>query len=285
MWKELKQTVNQTKDVEGQIRSALQTPMKRGLLWIITESDYDRRVYERFFGANVAVRPAYDEKGQGGCDHVLRIVRNILKDGATKRIIGIRDADYQYYLPKKYVYPSNLFHTDERDIEMMMLKSASVQRGLASWSAVFPVKIEVVKPVACYLGKIRIWHVAHDISASIKRYKIAKVWDYLAVPQRLKNGWKRILMDQYNRLTGESVNPKRLSVLKKRYGLDDIQYGRICRGHDFVQLLGIAMVDSRYSSKEIQEKMTTLYSKPDFAATNLAQNIQAFANRFGMRVM
>lgn len=282
---ELKQIINQTKDVEGQIRSALLTPKKRSLLWIITESDYDRRVYERFFGDNVAVRPAYDEKGQGGCDHVLRIVKNIIKDGATRRIIGIRDADYQYYLPTKYVYPGNLLHTDERDIEMMMLTSTSVKTGLAAWNAEFTAKMDMVKQVACYLGKLRIWHVAHDVASSIKKYKIAKVWDYRAIPQRLKNGWKCILIDQYNRMTGQSVNSKRLSALKKRYGLDDMQYGRICRGHDFVQLLGIAMVDSRYSSKDIQEKMTTLYSKADFAATNLAQNIRVFASRFGMVVM
>lgn len=285
MPRDLKKTVNQTKDVEGQIRAALQTPMKRGLLWIITESDYDRRVYERFFMSNVVVRPAYDEHDQGGCEHVLRIVRNIVMDRVTQRIIGIRDADYQYYLPTKYVYHNNLLHTDERDIEMMMLSSTSVQRGLAGWNADFPAKINMVKPVACYLGKIRIWHVAREVASSIKKFKIAKVWDYQSVPQKLKNGWKRILIDQYNRLTGQNVNPKRLSAFKKRYGLDDIQYGRLCRGHDFVQLLGIAMVNSRHSSREIQEKLVTLYSQTDFAATNLAQNIRAFADRFGMVVM
>ena len=58
MRKELKQTVDQTKDVEGQIRSALQTPMKRGLLWIITESDYDRRECkpQTSFGSKETVR-------------------------------------------------------------------------------------------------------------------------------------------------------------------------------------------------------------------------------------
>ena len=285
MPKELKQTIRQTDDVEGQIHFALQTRSKRDLLWIITESDYDRTVYERFFNDNVVVKPSYDEQGKGGCNHVVRIVENIRRSKLTQRIIGIRDADYQYYLPTRYSYPDYVKHTDERDIEMMMLTSPSVQNGLVAWNEDFSEKTELVKPVVCYLGKLRIWHVAHEVKANIKKYKLAQVWDYKSVPQSLKRGWKKLLIDQYNRLTGESINPTRLSALKKRYGLDDLQYGHICRGHDFVQLLGIAMVDSRYSSNMIQKMMSKLYSKEDFARTNLAQNIRDFADGFGMVVM
>ena len=195
MPRELKKTIDQTKDVEGQIRSALQSRLKRDILWIVTESDYDRTVYEQFFNDNVAVKPSYDERGDGGCDRVMRIVE------------------------------------------------------------------------------------------SIKKLKLPKVWDYTSIPQRLKNGWKRILTDQYNRLTGEDINPKRLSALKKRYALDDLEYGHICRGHDFVQLLGIAMVDTRFSSDKIETKLGELYSKADFSGTNLAQNIRAFAAGYGLVVM
>lgn len=67
--------------------------------------------------------------------------------------------------------------------------------------------------------------------------------------------------------------------------MDDLEYGHVCRGHDFVQLLGIAMVDTHYSSKEIQTKLGELYSKEDFASTNLAQNIRDFAAVYGMVVM
>ena len=285
MRRELKRTINQTRDVEAQIRSVLQSRMKRDILWIVTESDFDRRVYERFFNDNVAVRPSYDEHGKGGCDRVAKIVGNIRRSRLTERIIGIRDADYQFFVPRRYSYPQYMLHTDQRDIEMMMLTSPSVQQGLAAWNADFTSKIADVKPVSCYIGRIRIWHVAHDIAASIKKYKLAKVWDFSSVPQGLKNGWKRLLVEQYNRLTGETLNTKRLSNFKNRRGLDDLQWGRICRGHDFVQLLGIAMVDSRFSSSEIQEQMAGLYAKPDFGATNLAQNIRTFARGFGMVVM
>ena len=78
MPRELKKTIDQTKDVEGQIRSALQSRLKRDILWIVTESDYDRTVYEQFFNDNVAVKPSYDERGDGGCDRVMRIVKSIV---------------------------------------------------------------------------------------------------------------------------------------------------------------------------------------------------------------
>ena len=285
MRKELKETINQPRDVEGQIHAVLNTSSKRNILWIVTESDYDRVVYEQYFNDNVIVKPSNDKKGKGGCDNVMKIVKNIRKRRLTERIIGIRDADYQYFLPNRYPYPDYVKHTDQRDIEMMMLSSPSVQRGLASWNGDFPSKLAMVKPVVCYLGRLRIWHVVRDVKASIKKYRLPKVWDYSSVPQKLKNSWKRILIDQYNRLTGENVNVKHLSVLKQRYGLSDLEYGHVCRGHDFVQLLGISMVDSRFSSNEIQNRLGELYSKDDFAATRLAQSIRDFAAEYGMVVM
>lgn len=286
MQKELKKAIDQPRDVEGQIRSALQTPMKHNVLWIITESNYDREVYERFFNDNVAVKPSFDEKGKGGCDSVVRIVKNILKAGDTKRIVGIRDADYLYYVPGRFTSPSpNLFHTDERDIEMMMLKSASVHKALAAWNVAFPGKMAQVIPIACYMGLIRIWHVARDKRASLKRFHIACAWDLTARPQKPANHWKKVLRDRYNRLTGEHLKDRMVSYIRNRYGLNDMQYGRICRGHDFVQLLGMAMVHSDYSSKYIQTKIAESYDLADFSQTALANNVMAFAARFGLAVL
>ena len=286
MQKELKKVIDQSRDVEGQIRSALRTPMKRNILWIITESNYDREVYERFFNDSVVVKPSYDKKGMGSCDHVVKIVSNILKSNETKRILGIRDADYWYYLPERFVYPNNVLHTDERDIEMMMFCSPSVIRYLMNWNHAFPAKIEVVKPIACYMGRIRIWHIARRKRSSMKKFKIAAVWDENSRPQKPKLHWKRLLLERYNRLTHEHLNSKKLSSIKTYFGLDDIQqFGKICRGHDFVQLLGLAMVHNDYSSKQIQERIKYGYSKDDFARTNLAHNIVTFANQLGMFVM
>lgn len=285
MKKSLQQSINQRIDVESQIRSAIQTPMKRDKLWIVTESDYDRSVYERFFNENVEVRPAYDEKGKGGCDRVALIVNNILKTRNTQRILGIRDADYMYYVSYRFHDSENIYHTDERDIEMMMFKAPSVLESLEASNVAFTAKIKEVKNIACYMGLIRIWHVAKSITASLKKFSLSIVWNQQARPQQIKSHWKRLLIDRYNQLTGEHLNPKRLSSFKNRRGLDERQYGRICRGHDFVQLLGMAMVDSNYGREFIEMKIAAEYSKADFAATNLAQGIRTFARRFGMEVI
>lgn len=285
MRKDLKSAINQTKDVEGQIRAALQTPQKRNKLWIITESDYDCGVYERFFNDNVVVKPAFDENGDGGCARVVRIVRNILDSGETQRIIGIRDADYMYYVPGKFRYSDNIYHTDERDIEMMMLKAPSVIYALNAWNALFPAKIVQVIPIACYMGLIRIWHVARDIHASMKKFHIACAWDLNAKPQKPVNHWKKVLRERYNRVTGEHLNDRMVNYIRNCYRLNDNQYGKICRGHDFVQLLGMAMVNANFSSKYVQLKIAESYDAADFARTTLAGNIRAFARRFGMVVM
>lgn len=284
MRKDLKRSINQTKDVEGQVRAALQTPQKRNKLWIITESDYDSGVYERFFNDNVVVKPAFNENGDGGCARVVRIVRNILDSGETQRIIGIRDADYMYYLPDKFRYPDNIYHTDERDIEMMMLKAPSVINALNAWNPLFHEKVAQVIPIACYMGLIRIWHVARDVHASMKKFHIACAWDLNANPQKPVNHWKRVLRERYNRVTGEHLNDRMVNYIRNCYRLNANRYGRICRGHDFVQLLGMAMVNANFSSRCIQLKIAESYDASDFARTMLADNIRAFARRFGMAV-
>lgn len=169
---------------------------------------------------------------------------------------------------------------------MMLFCSPSVIHDLTNWNHSFPAKIDVVKPIACYMGRIRIWHIARRKTMSMKKFKIAVAWDEKARPQKPKSHWKRLLLERYNRLTHEHLNAKMLSSIKNRFGLDDIlQFGKICRGHDFVQLLGLAMVHTDYSSKQIQERIKFGYSKGDFERTNLAHNIVTFANQFGMVVM
>lgn len=284
MLKDLKSTINQTKDVEGQIRAALQTPQKCNKLWIITESDYDSGVYERFFNNNVVVKPSYDEQGNGGCDRVVRIVRNIRQKNLTQRIIGIRDADYMYYLPSKFRYPDNIFHTDERDIEMMMLKAPSVINALNAWNALFPAKIAQVIPIVCYMGLIRIWHVVRDIHANTKKFNIACVWDLNVKPQKPVSHWKKVLRERYNQVTGEHLNNRMVNDIRNRYMLNDNQYGKICRGHDFVRLLGMAMVNTNYSSNLIQEKIAESYDISDFSQTKLFGSIKVFAARLGVIV-
>ena len=76
-----------------------------------------------------------------------------------------------------------------------------------------------------------------------------------------------------------------VNYIRNCYRLNNHEYGRICRGHDFVQLLGMAMVNANYSSKYIQEKIAESYDVADFSRTTLADNIRTFARQFGMVVM
>lgn len=97
--------------------------------------------------------------------------------------------------------------------------------------------------------------------------------------------WKKVLRERYNRVTGEHLKDRMVSYIRNRYGLNDMQYGRICRGHDFVQLLGMAMVHSDYSSKYIQTKIAESYDVADFSQTALSNSVVAFAARFGLTVL
>lgn len=259
---------------EDVIRGALRTDMGAELVWIVVEDYDDVNLYERLFvGGATRIQTSADKDPKSeegvlkGCEHVERIVSAILADSPQARVCGIRDTDYTRYLAG-YVCPQGIFHTEQRDLEMMMIVSESVTDVLKAWNKIFPDKIEECAKEVRKLGYIRVYNDVKNLGVKIDGLvKRQDVWDQNK--HQIKDGWFEAAVHRM-----VSINPTaseaELQKTIEELGLEGVAYENICQGHDFIGLLQQMMIQNHiYSYEAILNKMTTTYTMEDFKQTSL----------------
>ena len=130
----LRDVIQEPTATKSAIRLALQSNVGLNTVWIVVEAEDDVRVYKRFLDEEVAnIKPSTDESGRKSYKNVEDIVSSISGDVPNCRIFGIRDKDYTQYENPGYEPIQNVFLTDRRDMEMMLLESSSVQAAMEEW--------------------------------------------------------------------------------------------------------------------------------------------------------
>lgn len=113
------------------------SPAGLRVTWVVVEAEEDVAVYERFMQPDsTVVKTSESETGRKGYANVELIVREIKQEVPVAHIMGIRDADYSQY-EEGYTVPDNIFLTDRRDLEMMLLEAETVKRELRVWIQAF----------------------------------------------------------------------------------------------------------------------------------------------------
>lgn len=87
---------------------------------VIVEGIDDRRLYERMYNVGKVIIYVV-----GNSRHTIEVIKALNPKGYDKRLIGIKDADFDNVNKKLYSYP-NLFLTDWHDAEIVELESDSV---------------------------------------------------------------------------------------------------------------------------------------------------------------
>lgn len=266
---------------EDVIRAALRTDMGESLVWIVVEDNDDVNLYERLFldtttrVLNSADRNHKSEYGVlKGCEHVERIVTAILNDYIHARVCGIRDTDYTRFLAL-YSSPQAIFHTEQRDMEMMLIAADSVKEALCQWNKKFPERIEKCAETIRQLGYIRIYNDVANLGVRIENVvKSQDIWDQNS--HTVKEGWydaaiSRLVTKQ------DAASKENLQNLIQELGLEELPYENICQGHDFIGLLQLIMIQNHiYSYEAIMNKMIESYSVDDLRQTTLYRRLEAW---------
>lgn len=269
----------------GHILAKLNGARRTRTTFVVVEGSDDLAFYMRFFDRRVSTA-YYSTKlmndgnvQEGGCQELQNIVRTVLDDGRTDKVIGIMDTDYRRYM-KGYEYPQNIFHTDHRDMEMTALSTPSVQQSLNAWIPDFDVTMRRIEPMLRHAGKLRIVNDLYRLGCSFKsRVKIGRVFDGNA--HGVYPDWK----SRYNRAfwrgcfrkkKGVSEMAKELqSLCKAVVHLTTHDYSKesrydICQGHDTISLLSLCLVNTAtYSKQKIWENCFDAYGLNDFKRTHL----------------
>lgn len=277
----------------GHIFAKLKGQRRSRTTFVIVEGSDDLAFYGRFFDRRV-VSAYYSTKLKddgtvetGGCEELQHIVKTVLDDGRTDRVIGVMDTDYRKYV-KGYVYPKNIFHTDCRDMEMTALNTFSVRQSLSSWINGFENLWSQLIPVLRYVGTLRILNDKFRLGCNFKKNcKIRHVFDDRS--HQIVADWKRQYYKAFVRACLKSKNQTTFQKLHKRfvliralihklitsYSQEDLF--NICHGHDTIKLLSLCLVRTNiYSELAIWEKCFDAYTPRDFARTRLYTAINAW---------
>lgn len=269
-----------TKDI---IKAGLRTPQGAQRTWIVVEDTDDVHVYERFFDDNkTKILTSENEEGRKGCEYLEIIVKEILEEENDPLIFGIRDSDYTRYEDPAHVIPPSIFHTDRRDIEMMMFEAPSVQAELHAWDPMILSKIEEGKPIIRTLGYMRICNHIHSLGCNFKKkVKVISVWDQ--VSHSLHYNWRDILLRKF--INNCPFSQEQFDQTVQEKNLDQESDFDICQGHDTIKLLQYMMVKNAYSEDKIMEKMTKAYSKEDFLRSRLCLTILEWSHSHSVNVI
>ena len=206
-------------------------------------------------------------------------------------IFGIRDADYTRYETPTHQFPPDIFTTDHRDVEMMMLAAPSVRTALNAWNPALLVRLKEGEPVVRMMGYIRICNHIYFLGCSFKKkVKVSKLWNDTS--HSLIENWESVLMTLFLSNHNNTFNNPHVPFTAEKYhlaivekGLDNEDSLDICQGHDTIRLLQYMMVHNLYNETSIMHYMTKAYELSDFRQTKLCNSILAWEARKGVNIV
>jgi len=191
------QVQNEPEDTREVIRSTVKSHLGNVWMWIIVEDADDQAVYEKFthrYLTKVHISQLAD--GTKGCANVELIVKETLEKGITKKMVGIRDADYTRYLG--YDEHPNIKRTDERDIEMQMLDTQAVREGLEAWHPDVAKHLKfIIEKIARERGCMRMMNDVYNLQCSFPEggADIRNLWD--STTGQLVEDWEERLYKDF----------------------------------------------------------------------------------------
>lgn len=280
----LKDTILEPTGTKAAIRQAMMSPAGLRVAWVVVEAEDDVAVYEKFMcTGSTVVKTSESSNGRKGYTNVENIVREIKEEVPVAHIIGIRDADYSRY-KEGFAAPDNIFLTDRRDLEMMLLEAESVEQALRSWVPDFDAALAKCIPVCRHFGYLRIYNDVAELSVAFhKNLRPTTYWDFNR--HCIMEGWEQDSTARFVVLAVDKCTADDFSTFIASHSLEEESIYDICRGHDLLKLLSQALVYNQYKVENIMTKMIEAYSLNDFKTTQLYASIQAWQETEGVTAL
>ena len=208
---------------------------------MVVEAEEDVAVYEKFMQPDsTVVKTSEGETGRKGYANVEVIVSEIRQEVPVAHIMGIRDTDYTRY-EDGYEAPANIFLTDRRDLEMMLLEAESVQQALRAWEPTFDAALAKCIPICRHFGYLRIYNEVTDLSVKFHDHLCpSKYWDYQQ--QAMKATWEQDSTAKFVELSAGGCTAQDVTVFISTHKLEEENLYDICRVHDLLKLLSCSQV-------------------------------------------
>lgn len=278
--------INAPEGTKSVIRQAMLTPKGKSMVWVIVEDEDDVLVYQRFLDRNkVKILTSADETGHKGCSKLERIVSETKAEETNALIFGIRDTDYTRYESAGHQFHEDVFTTDCRDIEMMMLAAPSVKSALNAWNANIQDNLDKGERIARKFGYMRICNHLRDLGCNFKKkVKIVSAWDQLS--HSIRPDWEVSVLNDFFAACNIGFTKEEFDTIVDSLQLETESRYNICQGHDVLNLLQYMMINTQiYNADSIRNKMVAAYSKDDFSASVLHQSISDWSARKNVSIL
>ena len=286
MSQSLQDTVREPSVIKSAIRQSLMSDAGLRTSWVVVEAKDDVDLYEKFLlrDKTVLVNASIDTSGIKGYASVEIIVRDVKAEEPRAHIIGIRDSDYTRY-EDGYDAPENIFLTDRRDLEMMMLEAESVQQALHIWAPAYDQAFFKCIPICRHFGYLRIYNSLNGLFVTFHdNLKTMKYWNDSI--HDFKANWKQESTNKFVSLAQKDCSADKFTEFVTSLSLEDEDFLDICRGHDLIPVLSKALIRTHiYSEANILIKMTEAYSLDDFKATKLYSSIKTWQTTEGVTAL
>ncbi len=284
MVQSLREAYQEPSGTKAAIRLALNSPAGLRVSWIVVEGEEDVAVYSKFMQPeNTVVKTSEGRDGRRGYANVELIVTEIKAEVPLAHIFGIRDTDYSKY-DEGYICPVNIFLTDRRDLEMMLLEADSVQQALIEWIPNYEEALNKSVPVCRYFGYLRICNGVLNLNCNFRDHlRITRFWDFDR--HALREDWRESSEQSFVALANGGCSNTTVNDFIVEQALEQEDCHDVCRGHDILPLLALALVRKEFSATAIMQKMIEVYSLEDFRQTHLYANIAQWQENEGVEVL
>lgn len=265
------------------ILQALKSDKGLKTAWVVVEAEDDYNVYQKFMDpSSTVVKTSEGDDGRRGYANVELIVTEVKAAVGAAHICGIRDADYTKYEEPAHVYPVNIFTTDRRDLEMMMLENGSVQTALRAWTNQYDSAITKITPICRCLGYLRICNHVKGLACVFRdKLRVSRFWDFGS--QDWRAGWEMQIRARFFALSNGNCNETILNSFITEKNLQAESFYDVCRGHDVLSALSYALINiNDYSPTQVMLKMMDAYTMLDFKTTRLYASIKAWQESEGV---
>lgn len=252
-------------------------------IWIVVEGVDDKRLFDRLipskdiYISDSAVKP----NGTGNCDNVVLIVTQMRLRVNEMPVVGIRDRDHLTFV-RQINQPiwKNVFFTDKRDMENMVLSSENSVKMMENDHPGFTSKLNKVMQMTRPMGVLRVYNSLHHTGVDMKSILSP---DNTMQPNSLiwkQANWEKMLITLFNDALPPKRRNKRKNLSLKQFDkfnhlLSRYNDDMVCQGHDIVKYLYHSKPFTGNVSKERLYPMLYKYyaDSGDFKNTQLYSDL------------
>lgn len=262
---------------------------------ILVEGETDDIFFSKFLNLDICQIEVCNGK-----ENVLEVLKIVNEHRKKKDVtVAIVDKDFDFLFPINY--PDNLLQTDCHDIEMMCVQSNSFDFFLTEYLSKTKIKnfcqkqkiksikdyfLEIIKP----LSEIRILSIVENLNLAFKpskeRVRELDYKKFICKDELIFRGYEN-LVESVKTYYNQAVHLVTSEIVKKLNLLNLAAYSLfdICKGHDFSQLLVIAIQRrlgrqgiKTVTPDEIERALRLSFSQQDFDKTELRLKLQQISD-------